>query len=61
MFNETQFTKITNSYMFIHRIAIFRKFTNTDQQKFNIALKVLFGLAVIFAISIYYNFNIALF
>jgi hypothetical protein len=61
MSNKTQFTKITNSYTFLHRITIFREFTNTDQQKFNIPLKVLFALAVIFTILIYYNFNIALF
>jgi len=61
MFNKIQFTKSTNSYMFRHRIAIFREFTNTDQQKFNVTLKVLFALAVIFEILIYYNFNIALF
>ena len=60
MFNKIQFTKSTNSDMFQYRNAFFREFTNTEEQKFNIPLKALFALAVIFEILMYFNFNVAL-
>jgi hypothetical protein len=60
MFNKTQFTRSTNWGMFRHQNAFFKEFTNTGEQKFNIPLKELFALAVIFEILIYFNFNVTL-
>jgi hypothetical protein len=60
MFRKAQITKSTNPYILRHRNAIFKEFTNTEEQKFNIPLKVLFAFAVIFEILIYFNFTVAL-